>query len=421
METEQIVRIKRDIFDGYKMASIYWAGKLSEVDFLSRLYDLTSLPSTDGRFNDMSGDIWQHCINNDDWDAWWIINDDRLQLSDFERLKKFIEETVHPLVRPDTEVALTIVDHVNGVMEAEGIQERLVPTRHFMSKPIFSFKKTGEIVGVELEQKKIVANTFIEEQIKKCKEKLEKGDNDGAITNARSLIEGVFGDIHERITGRAMPDTGDLKQDFKKIQKILNLSHEQHSDDAAKGVISGLSAMLHNLDVMSNKMGDRHRPKTKAERHHAKLCIDAALAISDFLYASLVFQHGSTTDLYSKLIDALDSDLRLTPRDQLMQDAKIKHVTQRLDEYTSRILIERFLSEFIIPTFNGYRNNDIFFAALGILIGSLNKADIEGIYQKCKDNGQAVGLSRFLRIMEKERPDIEFSVEVREYLRLQPE
>ena len=37
--------------------NIYWSGRLEEPDFLSRLYDLTKMESTDGRFSSAAGDI----------------------------------------------------------------------------------------------------------------------------------------------------------------------------------------------------------------------------------------------------------------------------------------------------------------------------------------------------------------------------
>lgn len=67
MRISQITR--RDIVDAIQAESINWCGRLEEPEFPSRLFDLSSLPSTDGRFPDAAGDIWQHWINNHDWRA----------------------------------------------------------------------------------------------------------------------------------------------------------------------------------------------------------------------------------------------------------------------------------------------------------------------------------------------------------------
>ncbi|WP_240996624.1 AbiJ-related protein [Pseudomonas viridiflava] len=41
-----------------------WHGQFDDVEFLSGLFDLQPLPSTDSRFKDAAGDIWQHRYSN---------------------------------------------------------------------------------------------------------------------------------------------------------------------------------------------------------------------------------------------------------------------------------------------------------------------------------------------------------------------
>src|SRR5437016_162274 len=72
--------IRRNIIDDLRTSEIQWHGRLAEVDFLSRLYKLAELPSTDHRFANMIGDIHQHRINNDDWPDDWVYGDTRINL-----------------------------------------------------------------------------------------------------------------------------------------------------------------------------------------------------------------------------------------------------------------------------------------------------------------------------------------------------
>ena len=78
MEISELTR--RDIIDAMKVEGIDWSGRLDEPQFLMRLFDLNALPSTDPRFSDAAGDIWQHRINNDDWDDDWVFYDRRFNL-----------------------------------------------------------------------------------------------------------------------------------------------------------------------------------------------------------------------------------------------------------------------------------------------------------------------------------------------------
>lgn len=93
---------RRAIIDHLNITNISWAGRYEDGEFLSRLYDLSKLPSTDHRHKDAAGDIWQHTVNNPgDWSRDWVFYDGRFNLlhaSDSEFLR-FLCETVHPIVR----------------------------------------------------------------------------------------------------------------------------------------------------------------------------------------------------------------------------------------------------------------------------------------------------------------------------------
>ena len=61
------LRTKRAISKILEQGKSPWIGTIDPVEFLLPLFELDKLPSTDSRFKDMAGDIWQHCVNNDDW------------------------------------------------------------------------------------------------------------------------------------------------------------------------------------------------------------------------------------------------------------------------------------------------------------------------------------------------------------------
>jgi hypothetical protein len=96
MKITQITR--RDIIDALTVEKISWNGRLEEAEFLSRLFDLAALSSTDRRFPDAAGDIWQHRVNNLDWSDDWVFCDSRCNLmsGDDETLLRFLCETMHP-------------------------------------------------------------------------------------------------------------------------------------------------------------------------------------------------------------------------------------------------------------------------------------------------------------------------------------
>lgn len=111
---------RRTIID-YLSVGIQWSGRLEDDEFLSRIYDLTKIPSTDGRFSNALGDIRQHRSNWKDWPDDWVFTDERFNIlwgSDEEFLK-LLCETVHPVVRPDVETAQEMVGKYNAYLKKD--------------------------------------------------------------------------------------------------------------------------------------------------------------------------------------------------------------------------------------------------------------------------------------------------------------
>jgi len=134
---------RRAIFDFITASGTEWAGRLPEDDFLARLYDLTSMPSTDRRFPNAAGDIWKHRIMNFDWDEDWVFYDSRFNLlwAPDDEFLRFLCETIHPVVRTDPESARTLAAAFNAELQADGWS--LVEAKEISGRPIFAPQKAG--------------------------------------------------------------------------------------------------------------------------------------------------------------------------------------------------------------------------------------------------------------------------------------
>ena len=161
-----------------------------------------------------------------------------------------------------------------------------------------NFYKTRELHGslIEVENRfeksEKISELLIEEQIQKCRTKVDSGDYSGAITNARSLIEAVCLKIEKELDpSNARENDGDLTKLFNRVRKLLNLDpSRQDISDSLKQVLSGLSNIINGLAAMRNKMSDAHGVAYKPSRHHAKLAVNAAKTLADFLFDSLSYQ-----------------------------------------------------------------------------------------------------------------------------------
>ncbi len=151
---KQITEItKRDIFALFQYGmdvQEFWEskriqcscyGKLSEMDFLKRLYDLSALPSFDSRFDNAEGDIWQHTINNNDYEDDWVFEDERFQLldGDDEVLLKFLCASFHPAVRVENGYWKEFLDAVNGLLRNDGYE--LYPESKISGRDVYGWKK----------------------------------------------------------------------------------------------------------------------------------------------------------------------------------------------------------------------------------------------------------------------------------------
>ncbi|ASS60319.1 hypothetical protein HFO82_31555 [Rhizobium leguminosarum] len=128
---------RRAIIDHLSVAHIFWSGRLSDDEFLARLYDLSTMPSYDYRYSNAASDIRQHMVRNRDWDDNWVFFDGRFNLlhaSDGEFLR-FLCETLHPVVRLDEEQVSELLNIYNEALAADGFV--LVPGKTISGRSLF--------------------------------------------------------------------------------------------------------------------------------------------------------------------------------------------------------------------------------------------------------------------------------------------
>lgn len=127
-----------------------YSGRLSEYDFLNKVYDLNSLPSHDRRYTDASGDIWQHTVRNDDYEWGWVFDDDRFQLlkgSD-EVLLHFLCNVFDSFVRDDAGDWNTYLKEINALLKTDGYE--LYPIHNSIGRDSYKWK-TCDIASLQLD------------------------------------------------------------------------------------------------------------------------------------------------------------------------------------------------------------------------------------------------------------------------------
>lgn len=161
----QITEItKRDILDLFKNGvDVGWLdndiqvytyyGRLSEIDFLKRLYPLDKMGSDEKRFHNLEEVIWQHTVNNDDYGANWIFTDDRFPLKDGsdEEYLRFICEIFHPVALIESDVSIKYFEIICSHLRKDGYE--LYPKGEISGRNVYSWR--------QLTEKEVNSNSFL--------------------------------------------------------------------------------------------------------------------------------------------------------------------------------------------------------------------------------------------------------------------
>ncbi|MCQ1578752.1 protein kinase domain-containing protein [Streptomyces parvus] len=110
------------LFDTLRLQHTDWAGRLEEAEFLKRIFNLDVFESYDSRFKTAEGDIYQHRVNNDDWELDWVFNDERfgLRRGPDAVLLRFLSEMLHPVVRTNEEELKKLLTSFNSLLARDG-------------------------------------------------------------------------------------------------------------------------------------------------------------------------------------------------------------------------------------------------------------------------------------------------------------
>lgn len=145
------------------------------------------------------------------------------------------------------------------------------------------------IIDEEIKEK--ASSDYINQQITKCKSKINTGDYDGAITNARTLIEEILLSIEEKIVGSRQDYDGNLLTLYKRVSKQINMYPDDSKvENSFKQILRGFLSIVNGFASLSNDIGDRHATIKHPSHHHAKLAVNSSFVISDFLLESYRYQ-----------------------------------------------------------------------------------------------------------------------------------
>lgn len=219
---------------------------------------------------------------------WYYAEEKLREFNDTSTMKDILVATLDPRPFLGKELDINVaVEHLNQFLEFDNYELRPA------GKKWEVYKLGGSQIELShpYENSVEITHIFIDEQIKKCDKKLAEGDFDGAITNARSLVEAVLSAIEKEFDSNPPEYDGNLPKLYKRVQKHLNLSPGQGSlAECLRQILSGLTSVVSGLATLRNTMSDSHVISYKPLKHHARLAVNSAKTLCDFLFETKEYQ-----------------------------------------------------------------------------------------------------------------------------------
>ncbi|HYV35244.1 MAG TPA: abortive infection family protein, partial [Gemmataceae bacterium] len=247
---------RRAIFDALIVEGIAWFGDMPDDDFLTRMFDLTKLPSTDGRFTNAAGDIFKHRINNLDWDDQWVFHDSRFNLmwgSD-DVFLRFLCETVHPVVRGNRTQAAAMVELYNTHLKIDGWE--LAERMSISGRAVYSARRLVAGATLALNAARHVAKVLDADYISQQITRLEAAsvhDPELAIGTGKEFVETVCKAILEErsVQYERSWDFPKLVRSTLKEMKLVPDEVPDHNKAA-----DSIRLLLNNLATISNALAE---------------------------------------------------------------------------------------------------------------------------------------------------------------------
>lgn len=256
---------RRHISDEMTIGKIWYHGNQTEPDFLTRLFDLKSLSSRDYRYTNAYDDIYQHMVNNSDWELDWIYTDPRINLlhCDDETYLKFLAMTVHPRVRTSSEEVVGLIEIYNKHLNADGFE--IAQTDEISGKPVFSGRQKtigqAHLIAKKIEIKRYLNTTYVNSKINTMTDAIHK-DTDLAIGTAKELLETTCKSILRQKSETINPDWT-LPQLLKATTNSLDFtpkeaSNPEKAEKAIKQILAGIASIVQGVGELRNGYGTGH-------------------------------------------------------------------------------------------------------------------------------------------------------------------
>jgi hypothetical protein len=205
--------------------------------------------------------------------------------SDVKRLLPVYEEVIENLTQAaERQLGDSYTATINGLlrrMEKDGFRYE---GRRFVSDRL----TVAVVHAPSLVQ---LTEASIQEHLEKARQKIAGGDPAGAIASAYTLVEEFLKPLLRKTETAFNENEGDIRALYKLLAQPLRLSPKNEClESYLKAILEGLQRQIGGLFELANKASDRHARKYNPAPHHARLAINVAFTLCEFLLESHEYQ-----------------------------------------------------------------------------------------------------------------------------------
>ena len=214
----------------------------------------------------------------------YYANIDFTSAGDVKKLLAVYEEVIENLRQSAERIPGTQVDAtINALlrrMERDGFRYE---NGRFIAGPNAAIVHAPSLV--------LLTEESIQEHVEKARQKIVYGDSAGAIANAYTLVEEFLKQLLRKTGTPFNESEGDIRSLYKDVIVPLHLDPRGESlENYLRAILEGLQRQIGGLFEVANKASDRHARRYNPAPHHARLAVNAAFTLCEFLLESFEYQ-----------------------------------------------------------------------------------------------------------------------------------
>lgn len=254
------------------------------------MFDLKNLPSRDYRYSNAYDDIYQHMVNNSDWEPDWLYTDPRINLlhAEDETYLRFLSLTLHPRVRTKQDEITKLVNIYNKHLNTDGFE--IVQTDEISGKAVYSGRKRSigqaHLSEKKVQIKKYLNTSYVNDKINMMTDAIHK-NTDLAIGTAKELLETTCISILKQ-KGVQVDSDWTLPQLIKATTNNLDFipreaAEPEYAEKAIKQILGGVASIVHGISELRNSYGTGHGKDASfkgLETKYARLIVGVVSEIS---------------------------------------------------------------------------------------------------------------------------------------------